>query len=82
MIVQALLRTLPQGRWCPKPTSASVVLDAKAGELWKGARRLRLQEKSLKLLLALIEQPNQIQTREELRLRLWPPNASSTSTMA
>jgi TolB-like protein/DNA-binding winged helix-turn-helix (wHTH) protein/Tfp pilus assembly protein PilF len=49
-------------------------LDAKAGELWKGARRIRLQDKPLRLLVALIEQRGDIVTREELRERLWPGN--------
>jgi TolB-like protein/DNA-binding winged helix-turn-helix (wHTH) protein len=49
-------------------------LDAKAGELWRGARRIRLQDKPLRLLVALIEQRGEIVTREELRERLWPGN--------
>ncbi len=49
-------------------------LDTKAGELWKGARRIRLQDKPLRLLLALIEQRGEIVTRDELRERLWPDN--------
>jgi TolB-like protein len=49
-------------------------LDIRAGELSKGRRRVRLQEKPLRLLLALVEQPNQVVTREELRVRLWPAN--------
>jgi Tol biopolymer transport system component/DNA-binding winged helix-turn-helix (wHTH) protein len=48
------------------------VLDQDAGELRKGGSRIRLQEKSLRVLVALIEQQNQVVTREELRKRLWP----------
>jgi TolB-like protein/DNA-binding winged helix-turn-helix (wHTH) protein/Tfp pilus assembly protein PilF len=50
------------------------LLDTKAGELWNGARRIRLQDKPLRLLLTLIEQPGELVTREELRERLWPGN--------
>ncbi|HEY8521336.1 MAG TPA: tetratricopeptide repeat protein [Gammaproteobacteria bacterium] len=49
-------------------------LDFKAGELRRGGRRMRLQEKPLLFLRALIERPGEIVTREELRARLWPPN--------
>ena len=49
-------------------------LDTKAGELKKGARRVRLQDKPLRLLVALIEQRGEVVTREELRERLWPGN--------
>jgi TolB-like protein/DNA-binding winged helix-turn-helix (wHTH) protein len=49
-------------------------LDTKAGELWKGARRVRLQDKPLRLLVTLLEHRGEIVTREELRERLWPGN--------
>jgi TolB-like protein/DNA-binding winged helix-turn-helix (wHTH) protein/Flp pilus assembly protein TadD len=49
-------------------------LDPRAGELRRGARRVRLQDKSLKMLVALVENAGEIVTREELRRRLWPPN--------
>ena len=49
-------------------------LDPKAGELRRGTRRVRLQDKSLKMLVALVEASGEIVTREELRKRLWPPN--------
>jgi TolB-like protein/DNA-binding winged helix-turn-helix (wHTH) protein/tetratricopeptide (TPR) repeat protein len=49
-------------------------LDPRAGELRRGARRVRLQDKSLRMLVALVENPGEIVTREELRRRLWPPN--------
>jgi TolB-like protein/DNA-binding winged helix-turn-helix (wHTH) protein/Tfp pilus assembly protein PilF len=48
-------------------------LDTKAGELRRGGRRVRLQEKPLKLLQALVEQPGETLSRDELRTRLWPP---------
>lgn len=49
-------------------------LDAKAGELRAGGRRVRLQDKPLRLLVALIERRGEIVTRDELRERLWPGN--------
>jgi TolB-like protein/DNA-binding winged helix-turn-helix (wHTH) protein len=49
-------------------------LDARAGELRRAGRRIRLQDKPLRLLIALIEQRGEIVTRDELRERLWPGN--------
>ena len=46
-------------------------LDLAAGELWKDGIRLRLQDKPLRVLEALIERPGSLVTREELRKRLW-----------
>jgi TolB-like protein len=47
-------------------------VDLRAGELRKQGRKLRLQEKPFQLLAALLEQPGEVVTRDELRLRLWP----------
>jgi eukaryotic-like serine/threonine-protein kinase len=47
-------------------------LDLRAGELRKGGSRIRLQEKSLRVLAALVENQGQLVTREELKKRLWP----------
>src|SRR5688572_31806895 len=47
-------------------------LDPKAGELRRGPRRVRLQERPLKMLVALLANPGEVVTREELRMRLWP----------
>jgi len=47
-------------------------LDARTGELTQGGRRTPLRDQSLHLLLALLEQPGQLLTREELTGRLWP----------
>jgi DNA-binding winged helix-turn-helix (wHTH) protein len=46
-------------------------LDLPAGELRKDGIRLRLQDKPLRVLEALIERPGSLVTREELRKRLW-----------
>src|SRR5262245_23023214 len=47
-------------------------LDAHTGELSHDGRRTPLRDQSLHLLLALLEQPGQLLTREELTGRLWP----------
>ena len=46
--------------------------DARSGELRKANERLRLQEQPFQVLLALLERPREVVTREELRQRLWP----------
>ena len=46
-------------------------LDREAGELRKHGVLIRLQEQPLQVLLALIERPGQIVTREEARQRIW-----------
>jgi DNA-binding winged helix-turn-helix (wHTH) protein/TolB-like protein/Tfp pilus assembly protein PilF len=45
--------------------------DASSGELYKDGRRVRLQEHPRLVLVALLERPGEIVTRDELRLRLW-----------
>src|SRR5579884_2301763 len=41
------------------------------GELRSNSSRLRLQEKPVRLLCALLDKPQQMVTREELRRRMW-----------
>jgi eukaryotic-like serine/threonine-protein kinase len=43
-----------------------------SGELLKSGRRIKLQELPLRLLVALLENPGEVISREELRGRLWP----------
>jgi len=47
-------------------------LDLKKEELYKDGTRIRLQGKVYKALLALLQKPGEIVTREELRMQLWP----------
>jgi len=47
-------------------------LDSRTGELANGAKKTQLREQPLRLLLALLEQPGDLVTREELVGRLWP----------
>jgi len=46
-------------------------LDARTGELTHAGRRTPLRKQPLQLLLALLEQPGELVTREELMSRLW-----------
>jgi DNA-binding winged helix-turn-helix (wHTH) protein/WD40 repeat protein len=47
-------------------------LDCVSGELRKQGIRIRIQAQPLQILRALLEKPDTLVTREELRLRLWP----------
>jgi TolB-like protein/DNA-binding winged helix-turn-helix (wHTH) protein/Tfp pilus assembly protein PilF len=46
-------------------------VDARTGELTHDGRRTTLRDQSLQLLLALLEQPGELVTREALAARLW-----------
>src|SRR5580765_2786497 len=46
--------------------------DARTGELTNGGQRTPLRDQPLQLLLALLERPGELVTREELTRRLWP----------
>lgn len=50
---------------------ADYELHLAAGELRRGASVVRLQEKPLRLLTALLDHPQSIVTREQLRERMW-----------
>ena len=60
----------------PIPTSkiqfGPFVVDAATGELRKHGVRMKIQERPLRLLVALLEQPGELVSREELRQRIWP----------
>lgn len=47
-------------------------LDLRKEELLKDGGRVKLQGKVFQALLALLEKPGEIVTREQLRMRLWP----------
>ncbi|MGO9009197.1 MAG: winged helix-turn-helix domain-containing protein [Bryobacteraceae bacterium] len=51
---------------------ATFEVDAGSRELFKQGRKVKLQEQPFALLLALLEQPGEVLTREELRQRIWP----------
>ena len=46
--------------------------DLRAAELRRSGTRLKLQLQPFQVLVALLERPREVVTREELRLRLWP----------
>ena len=46
--------------------------DLKAAELRKNGIRLKLQLQPFQVLVALLERPREVLSREDLRLRLWP----------
>jgi TolB-like protein/DNA-binding winged helix-turn-helix (wHTH) protein len=46
-------------------------IDLQAGELRRSGVRLRLQDQPLQVLIALIQKPGEVVTREELRKKLW-----------
>jgi DNA-binding winged helix-turn-helix (wHTH) protein len=46
--------------------------DLRAAELRRGGTRLKLQLQPFQVLVALLERPKDVVTREELRQRLWP----------
>ena len=47
------------------------VCDTSTGELWKAGRPVRLQEQPRQLLLALVQHPGEVMSREQLRRSLW-----------
>ncbi|MGA8274489.1 MAG: winged helix-turn-helix domain-containing protein [Candidatus Sulfotelmatobacter sp.] len=47
-------------------------LDKRSGELRKFGTRIRLQDQPLKVLMALLEQPGAVVTRDELKRKIWP----------
>jgi TolB-like protein/DNA-binding winged helix-turn-helix (wHTH) protein/Flp pilus assembly protein TadD len=47
-------------------------VDLQTGELRKSGIRIKLQEKPLQVLAALLEDAGQLVTREDLRQKLWP----------
>ena len=46
--------------------------DVSAAELRRGGTRLKLQLQPFQVLVALLERPGEVVTRDELRQRLWP----------
>ena len=58
----------------PRPASVrfgSFELDPAAGELFRNGVRIRLQGQPLQVLIALLERPGELVTRDDLRERLW-----------
>src|SRR5438128_10666773 len=51
-------------------------LDLDSGELFREGRKLKLQGQPFELLVALLERPGAVLTREELRQRVWPSDTA------
>jgi DNA-binding winged helix-turn-helix (wHTH) protein len=47
-------------------------LDLKKEELYRNGARVKIQSKVYQALLALLQKPGEIVTREDLRMQLWP----------
>src|SRR5215469_2858595 len=47
-------------------------VDLRAGELYKGKKKIKVQQLPLQVLAALLEAPGEVVAREELKSRLWP----------
>jgi DNA-binding winged helix-turn-helix (wHTH) protein len=52
-------------------------VNPRSGELRKSGNRVRLQDQPFKVLIALLERPGEVVTREELRIRIWPARGST-----
>jgi DNA-binding winged helix-turn-helix (wHTH) protein len=50
---------------------ADFVVDPRAGELFRRGKKIKLQHQPTQVLLALLDKPGQIVTREELRQKIW-----------
>src|SRR4051812_45744718 len=46
----------------------------RSGELRKHGVKIRVQEQPFQILVLLLEHPNEIVSREEIRAKLWPDN--------
>jgi DNA-binding winged helix-turn-helix (wHTH) protein/TolB-like protein len=55
----------------PRVQFGQFEFDPAAGDLYSDGRRVRLQEQPRQVLIALLERPGEIATRDELRERLW-----------
>ena len=49
-------------------------VNPQTGELRDETRKLKLQDQPFQILVALLERPGEVVTREDLRQRLWPGN--------
>jgi DNA-binding winged helix-turn-helix (wHTH) protein len=47
-------------------------VDLRAGELFKGKKKIKVQQLPMQVLGALLERPGEVVEREELKSRLWP----------
>ncbi len=71
-IATAWQALMPSSSASPVTRFAEYELDHRAGELRKGGIRIRLQEQPFLVLQALLENPGDVVTREELQKKIWP----------
>jgi DNA-binding winged helix-turn-helix (wHTH) protein len=48
------------------------VVDCRSGELYRRGKKIKVQLQPMQVLLALLNAPGEIVTREELRQKIWP----------
>jgi DNA-binding winged helix-turn-helix (wHTH) protein len=53
-------------------TFGPFTVDLRAGELYKGKKKIKVQQLPFQVLAALLENPGEVVAREELKSRLWP----------
>jgi TolB-like protein/DNA-binding winged helix-turn-helix (wHTH) protein len=63
---------VPESRAKPVIRFGIFEVNPHAGELRRNGSRVKLQDQPFQVLLALLERPNEVVTREELRAKLWP----------
>jgi len=56
----------------PKLRFGPFIADLSAGELYKRGKRIKIQQQPVQVLMALLERPSEVVTREDLRKRIWP----------
>ena len=65
-------RSMPASPSLPMIRFSTFELNLQTGELRRQGQKLRLQQQPFQVLAALLEQPGDVVTREELRSKLWP----------
>jgi len=50
---------------------AAFIVDGRAGELYRRGKKVKVQQQPMQILLALLERPGDVVTREELRDKIW-----------
>jgi DNA-binding winged helix-turn-helix (wHTH) protein len=53
-------------------TFGEFAVDCRTGELYRRGKKVKVQLQPMQVLLALLEKPGEIVTREELRQKIWP----------
>lgn len=53
-------------------TFGEFLVDCRAGELYCRGKKIKIQQQPMQVLLALLDKPGEIVTRDELQQRIWP----------